>query len=68
MAHFQRAVELAPSFAEAHYNLAGILAHRGRLDEAISHLQTALEIQPGLAAARERLAALQAAKGRNNGR
>jgi tetratricopeptide (TPR) repeat protein len=38
-----------PTFAEAHYNLAGILAQRGRLDEAIAQCQKAVEIQPGLA-------------------
>jgi len=65
--HFQRAVELAPSLAEAHYNLAGILAQRGHFDEAIAHCQKAVEIQPDLAPARQRLAALMAAKERNSG-
>jgi tetratricopeptide (TPR) repeat protein len=68
MDQFQRAVELNASFAEAHYNLAGILAYQGRLDEAIAQCQKAVEIQPSLAAARERLASLIATRERNRGR
>ena len=33
-------------FAQAHYNLANLLADRGRMDEAITHYQKVLEIDP----------------------
>jgi tetratricopeptide (TPR) repeat protein len=66
MTQFQRAVELDPSLAEAHFNLAGILAYRGRLDEAITQCQKAVDLQPSLAAARERLANLLAQKQKKN--
>ena len=55
-------MELAPEFVEARYNLAGILARRGRLDEAIAQSQKVVELKPDLAAARQQLAALLAAK------
>jgi tetratricopeptide (TPR) repeat protein len=46
MAHYQRAVELAPHYATAHYNLGGVLRQKGQLDKAIAEFRRALEIQP----------------------
>jgi Flp pilus assembly protein TadD len=42
IAHFQRALEIKPDYAEAHKNLGIALAGAGRLDEAIGHYQKAL--------------------------
>ncbi len=46
MAHYQRAIELRPSYAEAHYNLGRLLAQNGQLDNAVTHYEKALEINP----------------------
>ena len=46
IAHYQRAIELRPSYAEAHYNLGRLLAQKGQLDDAVTHYEKALEINP----------------------
>ena len=51
IAHFQKALEIKPDYAEAHANLGAALAGRGRVDEAIAHYQKALEIKPDYAEA-----------------
>lgn len=51
-ASFRKAVELNPSFAEAHYRLGVSLARLGRRDEAISSLRRCLEIEPNHEGAR----------------
>jgi tetratricopeptide (TPR) repeat protein len=55
MAHFKRAVEIAPGYAKAQYNLAGALNEKGQVDEAIAHFQRALEIQPNYSMAHYQL-------------
>lgn len=45
-ASFRRAVELNPSFAEAHYRLGVSLARLGRTEEAILSLRRCLELEP----------------------
>ena len=45
--YYQHVVELQPSSALAHYNLAVGLHRAGRLPEAIVHYKEALRIQPG---------------------
>lgn len=42
----QRAVELAPDHAPAHYNLGRLLAREGRLEAAIERYERALTLQP----------------------
>jgi tetratricopeptide (TPR) repeat protein len=42
----QKALELNPSFAEAHYNLGHVLVQKGQMDEAIAQYQKALELNP----------------------
>jgi tetratricopeptide (TPR) repeat protein len=37
---------LSPMTAEVHYNIAGILAQQGRLDEAIKEYQKTLHLDP----------------------
>ncbi len=56
IAHYQKALEIMPDFAEAHNNLAVALAGRGEVDSAIAHHQRALEIKPDFAEAHNNLA------------
>ena len=46
MAHYQKALEINPDYAEAHNNLGTLLAKMGRTDEAMVHFLKALEINP----------------------
>src|SRR4029077_20113656 len=46
IAHYERAVELRPDYADRHYNLGSALLQEGRIDEAIAHWQRTLSIQP----------------------
>ncbi len=55
----QKAVELDPSFGQAHNNLGALLANQGRLDEAHSCFQNALRHDPGNEKARLNLKLLQ---------
>ena len=53
--HYQRALELKPDSAEAHYDLACVLAGREEFNEAIVHYRKALDIKPGYLDARNNL-------------
>ena len=55
IAHYQKALEIKPDYAEAHNNLGAALAGRGQVDEAIAHYQKALEIKPDYAEAHNNL-------------
>jgi tetratricopeptide (TPR) repeat protein len=44
--HYQKALQLNPSFAGAHYNLGCALQGKELLDEAITHYQKALQFNP----------------------
>jgi hypothetical protein len=44
---FRTALQIAPSFAEAHANLGLLLERTGRWQEAETHYLAALELQPG---------------------
>ena len=46
IAHYRKALEIKPDYAEAHNNLGIALAGRGQVDEAIAHYRKALEIKP----------------------
>jgi tetratricopeptide repeat protein len=46
IAAFRRALQLQPSVAELHFNLAGALQLSGRRDEAIGSYQNALSLRP----------------------
>jgi tetratricopeptide (TPR) repeat protein len=48
VAHFQRALEINPRYAEAHNNLGLAAFQLGRADEALAHYQQALESNPQL--------------------
>ena len=64
IAHYQKALEIRPDYAEAHNNLGIALAGRGRIDEAIAHFQKALEIKPDYAEAHNNLGIALAGRGR----
>jgi protein O-mannosyl-transferase len=66
LAHYRKALEIKPDFAEAHFNLGVLLADRGRMDEALAHYRKALEIKPGLAEARINLGILLEKTGRTD--
>jgi Flp pilus assembly protein TadD len=55
IAHYQKALEVKPDYAEAHSNLGAALVLEKRLDEAIAHCQKALEIKPDYADAHNNL-------------
>ena len=55
IAHFQKALEIKPDYADACYNLGMALGQKGRLDEAIAQYQKALNINPDLADAHNNL-------------
>jgi tetratricopeptide (TPR) repeat protein len=42
--HMQKAVEMAPDFADGHSYLGTALAKMGRFDEAIEEIQTAIKV------------------------
>jgi tetratricopeptide (TPR) repeat protein len=46
IAHYRRALEIKPDFAEAHYNWGVDLARQGRWDEAIARYEHALRRKP----------------------
>jgi tetratricopeptide (TPR) repeat protein len=56
IAHFQKAFEINPDYAEAHYNLGNVYLQQGRMAEAIAQYQTVVAIDPNAADARNNLA------------
>jgi tetratricopeptide (TPR) repeat protein len=46
IAHYRKALQIAPDFAVAQYNLGNVLAARGRVDEAIVCYHKALKSEP----------------------
>jgi Flp pilus assembly protein TadD len=55
MAHYRKALELKPDYAEAHNNLGNALVSRGQTDEAMAHYRKALELKPDCAEAHNNL-------------
>jgi tetratricopeptide (TPR) repeat protein len=49
IAHYQKALEISPDYAETHNNLGVALAGSGQVDSAMAHYQKALEIEPNSA-------------------
>ena len=68
IAHYRKALEIKPDYAEAHYNLGDVLAGRGQIDEAIAHYRKALEIKPDYAEAHSTSATLWPAADRTTRR
>ena len=63
-AHFQKAMQIQPDFAEARYNFGNVLLLEGRTDEAAAQFQKVLEIQPDYAEAHNNLGNVLLRKGR----
>ena len=63
IAHYRKALEIKPDYAEAHNNLGVALAGRGQVDEAIAHYRKALEIKPDYAEAHNNLGIALAGRG-----
>ena len=55
-AHYQRALQIYPRFATAHFDLALDLAHQGKSAGALEHYAKAIEINPFYAEAHRNLA------------
>src|SRR5208282_798188 len=53
---YQKALQINPDYAEAHYNFGNALLKMGNADEAITHYQKALQIEPDNAEAQNNLA------------
>jgi tetratricopeptide (TPR) repeat protein len=51
IADFERALRIAPDFAEAHLNLGNALVVAGRIPDAIDHFRQTLRLRPDLAEA-----------------
>jgi Flp pilus assembly protein TadD len=64
IAHFQKALEIQPDFAEAHYNLGNALFQKGMKDQAAIHYWRAVEIQPDFAPAHNNLGTVLLEQGR----
>ncbi|HZS50161.1 MAG TPA: tetratricopeptide repeat protein [Bryobacterales bacterium] len=64
-AHFRRAIEIRPGYAQAHYNLARASQKQGDLPGAIAEFQRALQIEPAFATAHNDLATCYAALGQS---
>ena len=63
IAHYRKALEIKPDYAEAHNNLGNALAGRGQVDEAIAHYRKALKIKPDYAEAHNNLGIALAGRG-----
>jgi tetratricopeptide (TPR) repeat protein len=63
---FQKAIEIYPDYAEAHYNLGCAFDKQERLAEAIGHFQKAIEIYPDYAEANNNLGVVFLKEGRLN--
>ena len=66
IAHYQKALEIKPDYAEAHCNLANTLAGCGQIDAAIVHYRKALEIKPDYSEAHNNLGAVLAGQGQTD--
>ena len=55
IAHYQKAMQINPDYAEAHNNLSFALLQKGKVDEAIAQCRRALQINPDLAEAHNNL-------------
>jgi protein O-mannosyl-transferase len=64
IAHYEKALELDPTYGEAHYNLANALVRLSRVAEAITHYEKAVELNPNNAMAFHNLGSVLAQGGR----
>jgi tetratricopeptide (TPR) repeat protein len=52
---YQKALEIKPNYAGAHYKLGNALIQKGQVDNAVAHYQKALQIDPNYAEAHDNL-------------
>ena len=62
--HFQRALKILPTYADAHNNLAAVYVETGRLNEALPHLEMAARLNGRDPMAHTNLGAVLAGLGR----
>ena len=62
--HFRKALEVDPTYPEAHNGLGRALAEKGSLNKAIAHFQKALEVNPYYAEAHNNLGVAVLRKGK----
>ena len=62
--HYNKALELDPTYSEAHYNLGNAVLRLGRVDDAIAQYEKALETNPNNIPAHYNLAGVLAQSGR----
>src|SRR6202030_3142099 len=62
--HYEKALELDPTYGEAHYNLANALVRLGHVPEAIAHYEKAVELNPNNAMGFHNLGSVLAQSGR----
>jgi Flp pilus assembly protein TadD len=64
LGHYQEAIRLRPTSADAQHNLGLVLMKLGRSDEALSHFMEAVRAKPDMAEARSELGLLLSRQGR----
>lgn len=62
--HYNKALELDPTYSEAHFNLGNAVLRLGRVDDAIAHYEKALETNSSNIPAHYNLAGVLAQSGR----
>jgi tetratricopeptide (TPR) repeat protein len=65
-AHLRRALEILPSYAEAHSDYGQLLQRRGELEASLGHLRAAIQYSPSVALAHSNLANLLLRIGRSD--
>ena len=68
LSHYQQAITLHPSFAQAYNNIGSALAEQGRLEEAIVHFEQAINFDSNYRAAQKNLELARSLVGKNNAR
>ena len=61
--HYEKALEISPHWATAHYNLGNALLSLGRTDAAVAHYREALKSNPRLAEAHQNIGVILVGRG-----
>jgi tetratricopeptide (TPR) repeat protein len=64
IAHYARAIEIRPAYADAYSNMGVLLARQGKMAEASAYYARALHLKPNLAEAHHNLASALVSQGR----
>jgi tetratricopeptide (TPR) repeat protein len=65
--HYDQALKIRPTYAEAHYNLGIALEQVGRVQAAIEHYEQAVQLRPDFVELQKRLDMLRARSQRQQG-